>query len=127
MQDKTITNALLNQRAQIIRGKLGGLDHVEALLVARGVDLPHVPKPHADNSMPRMAMTRLIVEALRDGPKGGVAAARYVAEHQPAISYREAQRRVHQALARMVANGFAVRDGGVWRLAQPNLLRTMHI
>ena len=118
MQDRTITSALLNLRAQIIRGKLDGLDHVEALLAARGVDLPHVPRPHADNSMPRLGMTRLLLSALRDGPKGGVAAARYVAEHQPTISYREAQRRVHQALARMVANGFAVRDGGRWRLAR---------
>ena len=80
MQDKTITNALLRLRAQIIRGKLDGLDHVEALLVARGVDLPHVHEPHATNSLPRPGMTRLLVDALRDGPKGGVAAARYVAE-----------------------------------------------
>ena len=74
-----------------------------------------VSKPHAANSLPRLAMRRLLLEALRDGPKGGVAAARYVAEHQPSISYREAQRRVHQALTRMVANGFAVKGGGVWR------------
>ena len=118
MLDKTITSALLQLRAQIIRGRLDGLDHEEALLAARGVALPHVPRPHASNSLPRLGMTRLLVEALRDGPKGGVAAARYVAEHQPSISYREAQRRVHQGLARAVAHGYAVRDGGVWRLAQ---------
>ena len=118
MLDKTITSALLNLRAQIIRGKMDGLGHVEALLAARGVDLPHVPKPHASNSLPRLAMMRLLVEALGDGPKGGVAAARYVAEHQPDISYREAQRRIHQGLARAVAHGYAVRDENVWRLAQ---------
>ena len=117
MLDKTITSALLNLRAKIIRGNLDGLDHVEALLAARGVDLPHVPKPHASNSLPRLAMMRLLVDALMDGPKDGVAAARYVAEHQPSISYRDAQRRVHQALARMVANGYAVRDGKAWRRA----------
>ena len=38
MLDKTITSALLNLRAQIIRGKLDGLEHVNALLVALGVD-----------------------------------------------------------------------------------------
>ena len=118
MLDKTITNALLHLRAQIIRGKLDGLAHVEALLVARGVALPRVPQPHARNSLPRRAMSAMLIEALRDGPKGGVAAARYVADHQPSISYKEAQARVHQALARMVVNGFAVKDGGVWRLAQ---------
>ncbi len=118
MLDKTITSALLQLRAQIIRGRLDGLDHVEALLRARGVALPHVPKPHATTSLPRMAMMRLLVEALRDGPKGGPAIAAYVAAHQPAISYRQAQRRIHQGLARMVANGFAVRDGKAWRLSR---------
>ena len=118
MQDKSINNALLELRAQIIRGGLDGLDHVEALLLARGVDLPHVPKSHAANSLPRMAMLRLLVGALRDGPKGGPAIAAYVAAHQPAISYRQAQRRIHQGLARAVAHGYAVRDENVWRLAQ---------
>ena len=39
MLDKTITSALLQLRAQIIRGRLDGLAHVQALLLARGVDL----------------------------------------------------------------------------------------
>lgn len=105
MLDKTITNALLQLRVQIIRGNLDGLDHVEALLLARGAGLPRVARPHASNSLPRRAMGLLLVEALWDGPKGGVALACYVAEHQPSISYREAQARV----TRIVANGFAVK------------------
>ena len=119
MQDRTITSALLNLRAQIIRGSLGGLENVEALLLARGVDptRQRVPRPLSANMLRHSGMQRLLLSALRDGPKGGVAAAQYVAEHQPSVSYREAQARVHQALARMVANGFAVKDGGVWRLA----------
>ena len=120
MLDKTITSALLALRAQTIRCKLDGLDHVEALLLARGVDptRQRVPRPLSANMLRHSGMQRLLLSALKDGPKGGVAAARYVAEHQPSISYREAQRRVHQALARMVANGFAVRDGKGWRMAQ---------
>lgn len=118
MLDKTITNALLQLRSQIVRGNLDSLCHVEALLRARGADLPRVARPHAGNSLSRHAMRRLLVEALKDGPKGGVAAARYITEHERSISYKEAQRRVHQALTRMVANGFAVKDGKVWRLAQ---------
>ena len=85
---RPITSALLHLRAQIIRGKIDGLAHVEALLVARGVALPRVPKPHARNSLPHRAMSVLLIEALRDGPKGGVAAVRYVADHQPSISHR---------------------------------------
>ena len=117
MLDKTITNALLQLHAQIVRGNLDGLAHVEALLMARGVVPPRIARAHAGNSLSRHAMRRMMVDALRAGPKGGVAAARYIAEHQPSISYREAQQRVHQALTRMVSNGFAVKDGRVWRLA----------
>ena len=38
MIDKTITNALIELRKQIIRGRLDILAHVDALLMARGVD-----------------------------------------------------------------------------------------
>jgi hypothetical protein len=38
MQDKTATNALTAPRKQIIRQSPGGLAHVDALLVARGVN-----------------------------------------------------------------------------------------
>ncbi len=117
MLNKTITSALLNLRAQIIREGRDGLDHVEALLQARVPVLPRVARPHAKNSMPRLAMARLLVEALNDGPKGGVALAAYVADHQPSICYKEAQARIHQALARMMAKGLVVRDGRMWRLA----------
>ena len=37
MLDKTITNALIALRRQIIRGNLDRLDHVNALLAARGI------------------------------------------------------------------------------------------
>lgn len=40
MQDKTIDNALLALRRQIIRSEGDGLDHVEALLTQRGVRIP---------------------------------------------------------------------------------------
>lgn len=118
MQDKSINNALLELRRQIVRGRLSGLAEVEALLALRQVALPRVPKRQASNSLPRRAMADLLIQALKDGPKNGVELAAYVAEHRPAISYREAQARVHQALARMATNGVAVRDGRVWRLAR---------
>ena len=44
MQDKSINGALIKLRAQIIRGGLNGLVQVEALLIARGIDLPRVPR-----------------------------------------------------------------------------------
>ncbi|MTJ05746.1 MAG: hypothetical protein FH759_13765, partial [Sediminimonas qiaohouensis] len=40
MQDRTIDNALLALRKEIVRHGRDGLDHVEALLTLRGVELP---------------------------------------------------------------------------------------
>ncbi|MES2843723.1 MAG: hypothetical protein V4804_17035 [Pseudomonadota bacterium] len=71
MLDKTITNALLALRAQIVRERLGGLNHVEALLVARGVELAAHPvrrKIPADSCKQR-EVKLIVAEALRDGPK----------------------------------------------------------
>ena len=45
MQDKTINNALLALRKQIIREGGNGLDHVQALLEQRGVNMPRVLPP----------------------------------------------------------------------------------
>ncbi|WP_159458612.1 hypothetical protein [Roseisalinus antarcticus] len=42
MQDKTIDNALLALRKDMIRNGGDGLTHVEALLTMRGVGLPAV-------------------------------------------------------------------------------------
>jgi hypothetical protein len=42
MQDKTISNALLALRKQIIRGDSDGLAQVETLLRMRSVDMPRV-------------------------------------------------------------------------------------
>ncbi len=43
MQDKTINNALLALRKQIIRGDGAGRGHVVAMLRPRGGDMPRVP------------------------------------------------------------------------------------
>lgn len=45
MQEKTINNALLALRRQIIRGDGENLAHVEALLRARGVEPPRHARP----------------------------------------------------------------------------------
>ena len=111
MLDKTITSALLNLRAQIIRGKLDGLGHVEALLVARGVCLPTVPRMIAQ----RRDTSRLAMNALRDGPK----CAKEVAQHVIAATgmpERQAKAIMYQAVYNLHRRGLVVKDGRVWRL-----------
>lgn len=115
MLDKTITSALLNLRAQIIRGKLDCLDHVEALLVARDIDLAaqHVPQQIAQ----RRDTSRLALNALRDGPKR----AKEVAHHVMAATgmpERQAKAIMYQAVYNLHRRGLVKREGRLWTLAQ---------
>ena len=115
MLDKTITSALCQLRAQIIRGKLDGLEHVDALLTARGVDpaAQHVPQKIAQ----RRDTSRLALNALRDGPKR----AKDVAQHVIAATgmpERQAKAIMYQAVYNLHRRGLVARDGRLWVLAQ---------
>lgn len=118
MQDRTITNALLTVRAQIIRGNLDGLDHVNALLVARGVDpskLQMGRKRKPDQA--RQGIMRLMVlDALSDGPKRADVIALQIAALRPEITPQAAHKRTAQALSKMRTAGLVDRDGRLWRL-----------
>ena len=116
MLDKTITSALLQLRAQIIRGKLEGLEHVEALLLARGVDLQPARKPYRPRHGRNYARL-LIMEALRSGPLPGRAIAVYAVCRVPEVPQDALRRLVSSALWKMGDAGVVARDGGLWRLA----------
>jgi hypothetical protein len=118
MLDKTITSALLNLRAKIIREGMGGRDHVEALSRARGMapDAIRIKPKIPDNSFGRAQLKRLILEAQRSGPMTGRAPATYVAEHAPQITPEAAYKRVYIGLARMLRCGTVRREGRVWGL-----------
>lgn len=119
MLDKTITSALLQLRAKIILEGLYGLPHVDALLIARGVDpqTQHVTKPRPANMLARRAMFQAITDCLQDGPKRGRDVAAYIAAREPSITYAQAMRRVYQGLYRLKAHGVAIKTGDVWGLA----------
>jgi hypothetical protein len=115
MLDKSINSALLALRAQIIRDSLDGLDHVNALLVMRGVPRPRVPRKFAQ----RQDTSRLALEALWTGPKRGYEVARYAAE-TTGDQLPDQWRRMYQALHNLRRRGLVVKDGRVWRLRDSN-------
>ena len=116
MQDKSINGALLALRKQIIRGKLDGLEHVEALLVMRGVHMPAVLPAKNANVAYRGQVRKILCEALRDGPKTRAELVRYVAAKRPTLPPEVVYRRADQVLWKMKKAGMLCREGRVWRL-----------
>ncbi len=117
MQDNTINRALLVLRRQTIAE---GLDYVEALLALRGGAMPPIRTMPPDRAK-RMQMTRLILDALQNGPQliGGIAA--HVARNRPELSHKAAYRRTCCVVYRMKRKGLVGRDGRVWWLVESGL------
>jgi hypothetical protein len=120
MLDKTITNALLHLRAQIIRENQDGLDHVNALLVTRGVDpaAQHVRRKIPQDSCAQREVKALVLQALRDGPKRPSEIGAHFMACKPEIAPDRAMLRVYRAIYKMRDRGVVVRDGGAWLLAR---------
>ena len=114
MQDKTINNALLALRKQIIRGDLDGLAHVEALLMMRGVPMPAVLPAKRKDVARKGHMAAMILDALRNVPKPLREVAAHVASKRPEIDERAAYVRTTQALDRLKRRGLVRREGRLW-------------
>ena len=114
MQDKTIDNALLALRKQIIRGNSDGLCQVEVLLQIRGVAMPAVLPAKRQDAARRGHMRLLVLEALIDGQNTQQAVTGYVAERRPELNRGAVYHRVSLCLARMKREGLVAREGRVW-------------
>ena len=117
MQDKTINNALLALRKQIIRSNGARLEHVEALLEARGVPTPRVMPAKRQDAARRGHMSLIVLDALRDGPKPAIQVTAHVAPRRPEITPEAAKQRTSQCLTKLKVRGLVALDGLVWRLA----------
>lgn len=71
LKPQTITRALVALRAEMIRDGAPGLEHVEALLVLRGSNLPPVPRKAKPLNFRRGRLRMAIYAALKDGPLPG--------------------------------------------------------
>ena len=120
MHDKTITNALLELRKRIIRGNLDGLAHVDALLVARGIDPAklRIGSKRKPDQARQGIMRLMVIEALRSGPKRYAEISALVAPRRPEIAPAATHKRTAQALDKMQQAGLVKREGRLWGLAQ---------
>lgn len=115
MQDRTINNALQALRKQGgTEGKLA-----EVLLDMRGVGWTDW---HVDRPMKKGEAKRLILSALRDGPKTAAELGKLVQEAVPGITKEAGYTRAYQSLCRFRTRGLVVKDFGpdrcLWRLVK---------
>ena len=117
VREDTILNVLHYLRAEIAREGLDGAEHVDALLRLRGHDpaarsIPaKVPK-----AFRRGELTRVILGALRDGPRTGRELAQAVEAASDGLHYRAAYKRTYVALNRLSTAGLVTHHKRWWRL-----------
>lgn len=118
IKEDTIVAVLHYVRAEIVRDGLDGLEHVEALLRARGVapDARHVPRK-TPKHFRRGQLRAAILRALRDSPRSGPEIAREIARETNGLTYEQVYKRVYIALYAMKRAGLVERDGRLWGLA----------
>ena len=121
MMDKTVNSTLLALRAQIIREKRDGLAHVNALLIARGVDpARHIVRAKRKEDVAGRGIMRLMVlDALRDGPRCLASVTVSVAAKRQDISSEAARKRTALVLSKLKVGGIVGRDGRLWGLVMP--------
>ena len=120
MLDKTITSALLTLRKQIVREKQDGLEHVNALLVARGIDPTrlHVPCKQLDREFGHRGVQLLALASLRTGAKTHAQIAVDFMAAKPGLDHYRAMIRVYRTIYKLRDRGMVRRDGRLWGLAQ---------
>lgn len=111
---ETITRALRNLRAQIVRDGGGGLEHVEALLQIRGDALGPVPRK-ATVYFRRGKLRVAIFTALRGGPCTGPQVVQRVCEAH-GLAYEVMYRSVYAQLGQMKKAGHLWHEGLLWGL-----------
>lgn len=114
------------RKATIREGRVG-LAHVEALLVMRGVHMPALLPAKKPDAARRGAMSLLVLEFLKGGPKPLPDIAAHVASKRPEIDERAAYIRTTQAMDRLKRRGMVRIDVGVWEVPQkPEHFETLH-
>ena len=107
--DDTINVSLYYLRAQIIRNGSDGLEHVEALMKMRGLDLDAVKVPKVRNKRYRNGeLRRALLDMLKCEP---------LTAQQMASRLDYHPRGIQPTLRALEARGVVRREGRVWKLA----------
>lgn len=120
MQDRTINSALLHLRKQLAQGDGVGLDHVEALLQQRGVQMRTVPRIRM-KATGKGFMAHWALEALQDGPQTARYVSKHIATRRPELTFEQSHKFAAVALTKLKRQGLVAHDGklgGLWCIVQ---------
>lgn len=111
MQNKSINNAFVSLRKDIVQRDLDGLAHVEALLAMRGVELPNVMVRSASVAK-RGHMRRMVLGALRGDPMTRRQLVHHIPPLRPNVPPDRLYWRVNAALSKLKAKGRIIWQSG---------------
>lgn len=114
VSEAAISSALRSLRIRTVREGRPGLDQLEALMALRGDPLPPVPRANAVRFR-KGELIRLVVEALREGPKTVGEVGAYVHAYKPAMPRDVAYQRASVILSRLKGRGLVELRAGVWK------------
>lgn len=118
--ETTIRNALLYIRAECLRNGAEGIEHVDALLRARGHDpggfsfAASRPKAYRKGELRQM-----VLDTLREGPQTGAEIARKAQARKPELTYKQVYKRVYICLNTLKRRGVVRHVGREWNLGRP--------
>jgi hypothetical protein len=116
VSDAMVSSALHTLRVRTIREGRPGLEHVEALMALRGHNLAPV-LPARTILFRKGELSRMIRQALREGPLELRVIAQHAYASKPTIDGKAARNRVANALTRLKREGVVAHKERLWRLA----------
>ena len=130
LKDQTVIDTLHFIRQTLWRDQAEGLEHVDALLRIWGAEPQQLKMPRKTvKDFARGEQRRLVLEALRSGPKTGRQIADALHAARPDVPPEKCYKRTYACLHNLTKLGMVRRGGGQWSggersLQQPRMHET---
>ena len=116
IKDDTIISTLHHLRQVAVRDGLSTLPHIDAILLAHGVDPETLQTPRkTPKAFKRGELHRLVLDVLRSGPQTGRQIAEHINAQRPSLTPAQAYKRVYICLNTLKRHGVVDHEGRVWK------------
>ncbi|WP_299683889.1 hypothetical protein [uncultured Tateyamaria sp.] len=120
LKPKTVIDTLHYVRQEMVREDQEGLEHVDALLRMYGAEPMALNMPRkTPKDFAKGELRRMVLEALRGGPKTGAEIARAVNAQKTNIEYKRVYKRVYICLWGLKRQGLVANIRQHWEASIP--------